>query len=111
MPKPKPKPPEPKYSWVRKDKTVSCFKGSGGQTVIKLWEAAELSSFHDAELARATKEINAILSKLEKNNKDPDRGPSFIEFQNRHFLVWASYDVVGPDDDEKTIIKALRLKT
>jgi hypothetical protein len=85
MPNPNPKPPEPKYSGIRKDKMVTCFKGSGGCTVIKLWEAAELSRFHDEVLAQATKEINAILSTLEKDNKDPDRCPSFIEFQNRHF--------------------------
>ena len=71
---------------------------------------AELTGFHDAELARATKEINAILSEIEKGNKDPERELSFIQFQNRHFLVWAGHGVVGPDDDDETIQKTLRLR-
>jgi hypothetical protein len=109
--KPKPPKPEPKYSWTRTGDKVTCSKGKGGQTVIKLWEAEEYTAFHDTELAQATREINAILSKLERNNKDRERTPSFIEFQNRHFLVWATYGAVGPDDDDATIIKALKLKS
>jgi hypothetical protein len=110
--KPQPKPPEPKYSWTRTGNKVTCSKNSaGGQTVLKLWEASELSSFHDAELAKATKEINAILAEVEKGNTDRNRTPSFIRFQNRHFMIWSTYDVVGPEDDEATIIKALKLKT
>jgi hypothetical protein len=105
----KPKPVQ-KYSWTRKGDKVHCFKGSGGQTVCCLWEADELTSFHDAELAQATRQINAILSRLEKDNTNRERTLSFVEFQNRHFLVWASYGVVGPSDDDETIIKSLRLK-
>ena len=78
--------------------------------MAKLWEAAELTEFHDAELARATKEINAIYSRLERNNRNRERKLSLIEFQNRHLLVWARYGVVGPEDDEETIKKALKLK-
>jgi hypothetical protein len=99
-----------KYSYVITSGHCKCLKGSGGQTIVKLWETGELTAFHDSELAQATKEINAILSKIEKKNKDPERKLSFIQFQNRHLLVWAHYDVVGPDDDDATIIKALRLK-
>ncbi len=109
-PKPKPK-PKPKYSWIQSGNYVYCYKHPwGGQDVANLWEAAEFTDFHDAELARATKEINAILSKVEKNNRHPERKLSLIEFQNRHLLVWARYGVVGPEDDDKTIRKALKLK-
>jgi hypothetical protein len=113
--KPKPKPPkpkpEPKYSWILDPKGVTCFADpKGGQTIMRLWEAEELTGFHDAELAKATREINSILSRIDKNNKDPERKLSFIEFQNRHLLVWSRYDVVSPYDDEATIVKALRLK-
>jgi hypothetical protein len=69
-----------------------------------------VTPFHDAELAQATKEINAVLSRLEKGNKDSGRKLSLIEFQNRHLLVWAEYGAVGPYDDEATIIEALGLK-
>jgi hypothetical protein len=109
MAKPKPK-PQPKYSWIQSGNYVYCFKGWGGQDVAKLWEAEELTEFHNAELARATKEINAILSKVENNNRHPERKLSLIEFQNRHLLVWARYGVVGQEDDDKTIRKALKLK-
>lgn len=109
QPKPKPK-PEPKYGFTVKDKIVHCFKSpDGGCTVVGLWEAKP-SEFHDAELARATKEINKILGAVQRNNRDPDRTLSFIEFENRHFLVWSSCGTVGPSDDDKTIIKTLKLK-
>lgn len=111
MAKPKPKPkPKPKYSWIMSGNYVYCYKGWGGQDVAKLWEAEELTEFHDADLARATKEINAILSKVEKSNRRSERKLSLIEFQNRHLLVWARYGVVGQDDDDETIRKALKLK-
>jgi len=91
-------------------KHVSCAKGPGAQTVIGLWESEELTEFHDANLARATKEINAIFERIVKNNKDQKRTLSFIEFQGRHLLIWATYGAVTPYDDDDTIIKALKLK-
>jgi hypothetical protein len=108
----KPKPnSEQKYAWAQSGNYVLCYKSSfGGQDVAKLWKAAEITEFHDAELARATKEINAILSKVEKNNRNPERKLSLIGFQNRHLLVWAKYGVVGPEDYDETIRKALKLK-
>ena len=110
--KQKPKPPKPKtYSWTWKDGKINCFVSKEQKcTIIRLWEAAELTSFHDAELAQATKEINAILSKIGKGNKDPERELSFIQFQNRHFLVWTRSGLIGPEDDDKTIRKMLRIK-
>lgn len=98
------------YSFTSKDGKVCCFKDpAADQTLTKLWETVELTAFHDAELAQATKEINAILSEVEESNKDSKRKLSFIRFQNRQLLVWASY-AVGPHDDDESIIKALRLK-
>jgi hypothetical protein len=98
------------HNWIKKNNHVTCAKGAGGQTVAGLWEAEELTDFHDAELARATKEINAIVEKIEKNNKEPKRKLSLIEFQGRHLMVWAEYGAVTPYDDDETIIKALKLK-
>jgi len=112
MAKRKPKKPTPKYSWIQSGNYVYCYKNAwGGQDVAKLWEAAELSEFHDAELARATKEINAILTRVERNNRNADRKLSLVEFDNRQLLVWARYGVVGPFDEPATIVKALKLKT
>jgi hypothetical protein len=100
------------YSWILSPELgMNCFQSpNADQTVTKLWEVEKLSAFHDAELAQATKEINAILSNVEAGNKDPGLTLSFIRFQNRHFLVWARYGGVGPHDDEATIRKTLRLK-
>ncbi len=100
-----------KYAWIMSGNYVYCYKSTaGGQDVGKLWEVAELSEFHDAELAQATREINAILARLERGNRDPERKLSLIEYKNRHPLVWARYGVVGPHDDDRTIVKALKLK-
>jgi hypothetical protein len=83
--------PAGKYNWVKKNNHVTCAKGAGGQSIDPhLWEADELTDFHDADLMQATKEINAILTKIVNNNKDSTRKLSYIQFQNRHLLVLAS---------------------
>jgi hypothetical protein len=109
------KPKEPTYQWLCADRdcnNMDCFPSSWNtQTISQLWETNGVSSFHDGELAQATAEINAILGKIEKDNKDPKRKLSFINVRGRHLLVWAQYGAIGPDDDEKTVIKALGLKT
>jgi len=108
--------PEPleTYAWLCADRdcdTMYCYKSTrDSQTVTELRQAKQLTNFHDAGLAKATKKINSILKKLEKANGSKKRKLSFIGFQNRLLLVWAEYGVVGPDDDEKTIRKALKLR-
>ncbi|MBP1687245.1 MAG: hypothetical protein H6Q33_3388 [Deltaproteobacteria bacterium] len=101
-----------KYTWILSPEYgILCYPyDKAEQTLTNLWEAQVLTAFHDAELARATKQINAILKAVEKKNKDRERKLSFILFQNRHFLVWSGYGAVGPHDDDATIVKALRLK-
>jgi len=71
---------------------------------------AELTTFHDAELQQATKEINEIVEGIKKSNKDRNRDLSFIQVKDRHFLVWTHPGLVGPEDDDTTIRKMLRLK-
>ena len=106
-----PKKPKKTYSWWLDPEGMFCHKSPDSyQTVTNLWEVTELTAFHDAELAQATKEINAILSGLEKSNKDSQRELSFIRFGDRHFLVWARYGAVGQFDEDETVIKELKLK-
>ena len=101
-----------KYSWSSKDGRVYCCTSETSDcTVSKLWEVAELTTFHDAELRDATKEINAILDDVRKTNQDEDRHLSFIQIKDRHFLVWADVGLVGPHDEDKTVRKMLRLKS
>ena len=108
-PRPKPK-PKPKYSWIMSGNYVLCYKGFGGQDIAKLWEVEQTAAFHDAPLAKATQEINAILSKVEKSNTDPTRKLSFIQHDSRYLLVWAKYADLSQHDDPETIAKALHLK-
>ena len=109
--RPKPKPKPTKYSWLLSPKGMICYRSpAGGQHIHELHEAETLTSFHDAELARATKEINKILTTTARNNKDSSRELSFIEFQDRLFLVWATHDAVSPYDDDDVIAEALGLK-
>ena len=63
------------HNWILRGHRVTCAKGAGGQTIVSLLEAEELTEFHNADIARATKEINAIVDKIEKNNKDPGIDP------------------------------------
>lgn len=108
------KKPVETYDYIFADQqgdTIDCFKSTADrQTVCSLWGLAQTAEFHDAALADATKKINAVFERLEKANRDPDRHLSFIEHGNRLLLIWASYGRVGPDDDFKTIRKALKLK-
>jgi len=101
------------YNWVMtSDGKIACFKSNTNkQTVNKLWEVKELSAFHDAELARATSEINGILDRLSAANPDSNRQLGFIIVGNAPLLVWSEYGVIGSDDDPGTIERALGLKT
>src|SRR2546425_13372195 len=72
------------YYWICGDPqcdTIDCLKGDDWQTVCKFWAVTGLSDFHDAELAGATKKINAILNRLEKGNRNKKRKLSFVKHQ------------------------------
>ncbi len=107
--RPKPKPKPTGYSWIMDKDGVVCFSGGSGQTVARLWEADSLSKFHDERLAEATKEINAILERVERSKPSDDHELSFVEFQDRHMLVWATYGAVSPYDEDDVIAEALGL--
>src|SRR5256885_362822 len=100
-----------KYSWSFKDGKMNCCTSETSTcNVSKLWEVTGLTQFHDAQLQHATKKINAILDRLEKGNRDKSRYLSFVQHRNRLLLIWAGYGRIGPDDDSKTIRKALKLR-
>jgi len=99
------------YTWTSQGTRIVCCESTTSNcNVSKLWEAAELTAFHDAELQQATKEINAILGEVTKSNKEPKRELSFIQVKGRHFLAWTMPDAVGPNNDDQTIRKTLKLK-
>lgn len=100
-----------KYSWSSKDGRIYCCTSETSNcTVSKLWEVAQLTSFHDAKLQEATKEINAILDRVRKGRAEEKRELCLIQIQDRHFLVWSEEGLVGPHDEHETVRKTLRLK-
>ncbi|WP_129545511.1 hypothetical protein [Arthrobacter dokdonensis] len=110
------KPVKPhKRSWVLGPVThkIYCFASPAGDCLVHgLWETADdaVASFHDAGLARATREINAVLSGV-NDKKDRSRNLSFIVVEGSPFLVWTEPGAVGPDDDAETVAGALGLKS
>jgi hypothetical protein len=59
---------------------------------------------------QATKEINSLISKIVRNNKDPNRMLSILDTPKGPFIAWTECDNVSADDDEVTIREALALK-
>ena len=99
-----------KYKWTASGGKVNCCTSETSScTVSKLWEPLQLTSHHDAQLQQATREINEILDGVKKRNRYPARELCFIQIRDRHFLVWSHHDLVGPDDDDETVRKMLRL--
>jgi hypothetical protein len=80
------------------------------QEIWKFVKVKRRTPFHDKELALCTKEINAILARAEKNNKDPKRKLAILTTHRGPFPVWSEYGAVGPYDDESKIDKALGFK-
>ena len=85
-----------------------CHRKATGRPGGGLWETEELTEFHDAALAQATREINAVLERLAKKKPEPTSHLTFILFQNRHFLVWTTPGTVGSStrEDEAVRVRA-----
>jgi hypothetical protein len=98
------------YSWYHDGRRVVCYKSSKSTQFVAWLCPATISSFHDSELAECTKQINAIFAKVVKNNKDPKRKLALLDTPKGLLLAWSEYGVIGPDDDENEIEKALGLK-
>lgn len=100
-----------KHSWSWKDGKMNCCTSETSTcNVSKLWEVGGAAQFHDATLQRATKEINAILDGVRKRNRDHGRDLNFVQVGDRHLLAWIAKGIVGPDDDEAVVRKALKVK-
>jgi hypothetical protein len=102
---------KPIRSWAidPHDNVIVCYKSKSDRAeVARLIEARELTSVHDADLAQATKKINAVLDKLQRNNNDRNRGPALLDIGDGFFLAWVEQGV-GPEDEEEDIEEALRL--
>lgn len=89
---------------------VGCTDG-GNYFWAQLLEA-EVSTFHDGALAKATSEINAMLKSIQESDK---RRLSFLNTPFGTMLAWVNHDVAIPDDavtgdsKKEDIANALRL--
>ena len=100
-----------KYAWSYKDGMMTCCTSETSScNVSKLWEVTGLTTFHDAALQHATKEINGILDGVRRRNRDRTRELGLVQVGDRHLLVWATERLVGPHSDDRTLRKTLRLK-
>jgi hypothetical protein len=102
-------------SWVvMSDGSAACEVGTSTCDVAKLLEA-ELSTFHDATLAEATRKISEVLEGIPP---DPQgRKLAFLHTNFGSLLAWVEHkgelpadQGIRPDADDATIAKALRLK-
>lgn len=111
-PKPTPKPP-PSRSWIIDPwtKKLKCYKHKNADCiVVGLWQP-QRSDIHDAELQNATKEINGILDRVERDNEDSSRHLCFIKFRSRWMLAWSQHEeVVTSSSPDTEIAKALNLR-
>jgi hypothetical protein len=92
---------QPKLSWMMINGVVYCYENPDDLQVMAKFKAVKrLSSFHDAQLARCTKEVNRILDKVKRNNKNPKRELAILRTSGGLFLAWTEYGAVGPYDDD-----------
>jgi hypothetical protein len=74
------------WNWLIEGKIFHCFKDQvSRQLQAKLHEPSE-TSFHDAKLMQATKDINKILDRI-RNNDPNHRTLSIIVYKDQPILV------------------------
>jgi hypothetical protein len=66
----------------------------------------ETSTFHDETLAEATKEINSILTRIVRENSEPNRGLHFIQVPNGLLLAWG-VEVADKQDEDSAVEQIL----
>src|SRR5258708_3618699 len=92
------------FCWCFTSSRARCLALTDGLASVKNAMPA-----HDEELMNCTKEINAILKKVVKNNSRKDVHLHLLDTPRGFLLAWAGEGVSG-DDDDKPIEKALGLK-
>ncbi|KAF0646293.1 hypothetical protein K701_29450 [Streptomyces fradiae ATCC 10745 = DSM 40063] len=89
-----------------------CFESpNGGQNPAHLARADKTTRHHDDVLAQATSDINEILDRVRRENRDDEVEPSFISLPGGLMLVWARVKhPVSPDSSPEDIARVLGLK-
>ncbi|HWT81471.1 MAG TPA: hypothetical protein VN648_21975 [Candidatus Methylomirabilis sp.] len=101
------------HFWVLKPEGVDCYKGGSSQTITsKLWEAEAPTEVHDRVLMEVTEQINRVLAEASQKCPHPDWELGLIKFQGRYMLAWTRPRLggLGPDDDPRDVMRALRLR-
>lgn len=100
------------YGWATDPASlkVKCFKSSADTQIMgRLVSAERLSSFHDAELARCTEEINKILERAERQHKNLNEELAFLRVPGGLFLAWTE-NAISSEDDAEEINMALGIR-
>lgn len=93
---------------------IACVPNGSGCTLAFLAEA-ELSDFHDQQLADATQAIKNILAAIPSDTNG--RKLSFIKTSKGFLLTWVDHsgvvleNALTQDSDNAAIVAALKLKT
>ena len=102
----------PKRAYViDKQGKCICFTSDHDTCIVaSLVSARTESAFHDAALAQCTKEMDALLSKARKTNKENHRELAFLITPEGLLLAWVEHGI-GAHDDEREINRALHINT
>lgn len=84
-----------------KPKEVHCH-GKGDKCFVHELLMPEPNDIHDADLARATREINGLLDRVASSNKQADRELAFLVTPAGLLLAWVKPrpDIISHDDDQ-----------
>jgi hypothetical protein len=99
-----------KRSWIMVGHKVWCYASPKGDCIVSGFSEPDATegSFYDPDLAKVTREVNAILDRL-REAKGSRRGLAFILVENALLLTWTESGI-GPDDEPQVIRQNLGLK-
>jgi hypothetical protein len=86
-------------SWLEANGKIYCFIDLADLCIVSNFvEVKSISAFHDSELARCTKKINAMFSTLKRNNKSQKRDLAILKTDKGLLLAWVEHGAHGPHD-------------
>ncbi len=101
------------YAWIHiTGGPLVCYPSPiNSQFLAPFAESTKRAEFHDDTLAQATREINAVITRITASNDDPTRVPSLILVPGGQLmLVWAVAEhPVSPHSDPATVRETLGL--
>jgi len=77
-----------KRTWLEFDGKIHCYRSLDDLCRVASLRSAKKSDFHDETMIQATKEINAIFKRLQKQNSDATREAALIDTGEGLLLAW-----------------------